>query len=75
MKKSKMRFDEAYDPALSGGYRDVQIAVRIDTEWTRKLSLDKLLLEVQLHQLAFFRQKVSGGGHKGYVLRRNMLAM
>jgi len=74
MNKSKMRFDAEYDAvANSGGYRDVQIAVRIDTEWTRAQGLDKILCEVQLHDAEYYHRKTTGGGHKAYVQKRNML--
>ena len=49
MKPNKMRFDEGYDATESAGYRDIQLAVRLDTEWTREQGLDKILCEVQLH--------------------------
>eukprot|EP00618_Florenciella_parvula_P000495 CAMPEP_0119471774 /NCGR_PEP_ID=MMETSP1344-20130328/4103_1 /TAXON_ID=236787 /ORGANISM="Florenciella parvula, Strain CCMP2471" /LENGTH=1031 /DNA_ID=CAMNT_0007504605 /DNA_START=167 /DNA_END=3263 /DNA_ORIENTATION=+ len=74
MKKSKMRFDAEYDAvAKSGGYRDVQIAVRIDSEWTRAQGLDKIWCEVQLHDAEYYHRKTTGGGHGAYVLFRNKL--
>lgn len=73
MSQSKMRFDEQFDAeALSGGYRDVQIAVRLDTEWTRDHGLDKILCEVQLHLSSIYHAKTHGGGHKAYVQKVSM---
>ena len=71
--KDKMRFDDEYDASKSGGYRDVQLSVRIDTAWTREHGLDKILCEVQLHDAEFHERKTMGGGHTAYVMQRNML--
>lgn len=74
MAPSKMRFSENYDAAsASGGYRDVQLSVRIDTAWTRMHGLERILCEVQLHDLSYADRKTNGGGHAAYVARRNMI--
>ena len=69
MSNSKMRFDAEYD----AGYRDVQIALRIDTEWTRAQGLGKVWCEVQLHDAEYYHRKTTGGGHSAYVQKRNIL--
>ena len=72
MKSTKMRFSEHYDAHLSAGYRDVQISICINTEWTCRMGLDRMILEVQLHDKAFYDKKMHGG-HEGYTQRRNQL--
>ena len=68
----KMRLREGFDAAkLSGGYRDIQLCVRLNTESTRALGVHVHLCEVQLHFAPIIKLK-SGGGHKTYVLRRNL---
>ena len=76
MDDSKMRFDEACDvTARSGGYRDIQLAVRIDTEWTRAQGFDQILCEVQLHvrEIWAHSESTMGSAHRAYIQRRNML--
>jgi hypothetical protein len=69
---AKMRLREDFDAAnLTGGYRDVQLTVLLDTEKTRARKCDRHLAEVQLH-LASILELKSGAGHKNYVLRRNL---
>ena len=64
MKKNKMRFATDYDASLSAGYRDTQISICIDTPWTSRLGINRMILEVQLHDRAMYKQKTSGG-HEG----------
>jgi len=67
----KMRLREGFDAAaLSGGYRDIQLCVRLDTAEARARGVHEHLCEVQLHFAPIIALK-SGGGHKTYVLRRN----
>jgi len=76
MDDSKMRFDEGYDAATrSGGYRDIQLSVRIDTGWTRAQGFDQILCEVQLHvtEMWAHSQSTMGSAHRAYIQRRNML--
>mmetsp|Transcript_98902 Transcript_98902/g.282810 ORF Transcript_98902/g.282810 Transcript_98902/m.282810 type:complete len:316 (+) Transcript_98902:1277-2224(+) len=66
----KMRLSERYDAeALSAGYRDVQVCIRIRAAWTLEQGLDGVLCEVQLHDKMYFARKSLGGGHKSYVQR------
>jgi hypothetical protein len=68
----KMRLREKFDAvALSGGYRDVQLTVLLDTAETRARGVHGHLAEVQLHLTPILALK-SEGGHKNYVLRRNL---
>jgi hypothetical protein len=68
----KMRLREGFDAAaLSGGYRDIQLCVRLDSDEARKRRVHEHLCEVQLHFAQIIALK-SGGGHKNYVLRRNL---
>jgi hypothetical protein len=69
---AKMRLREGFDAAaLSGGYRDIQLCVRLNTEEARARGVHEHLCEVQLHFAPIIALK-SGGGHKTYVLRRNL---
>ena len=63
------RLDDA--AALSGGYRDVQLAAVLDTPETRARGAHEHLFELQLHLRAFAALK-SEGGHKAYVQCRNL---
>ena len=68
----KMRLQEGFDAAaLSGGYRDIQLAVRLDSAETRSRGVHEHIAEVQLHLAAVAALK-SDGGHANYVLRRNL---
>jgi hypothetical protein len=69
---AKMRLREGFDAAaLSGGYRDTQLCVRLNTEAARARGVHEHLAEVQLHFAPIIALK-SGGGHKNYVLCRNL---
>jgi hypothetical protein len=69
---AKMRLREGFDAeALSGGYRDIQLCVRLNTAEARVRGVHEHLCEVQLHFAPIIALK-SGGGHKTYVLRRNL---
>jgi hypothetical protein len=68
----KMRLRERFDAAaLSGGYRDIQLCARLDTEEARARGVHEHLCEVQLHFAPIIALK-GDGGHKTYVLRRNL---
>ena len=68
----KMRLREGFDAQrLSGGYRDIQLCVRLNCEEARARGVHEHLCEVQLHLAPIIALK-SGGGHKTYVLRRNL---
>ena len=67
----KMRLREDFDATKSGGYRDVQLAVRLNNAETRARGAHELLAEVQLH-LRDVADLKSDGGHANYVLRRNL---
>ena len=47
----------------------------VNTAFSRERKLNAVLCEVQLHLATLYEQKTQGGGHAGYVQRRNMLAM
>jgi hypothetical protein len=68
----KMRFRKDFDAAtLSGGYRDIQLCVRLNTAEARLRGVEKHLAEVQLHLSSVLALK-SEGGHANYVMRRNL---
>ena len=70
----KMRLRTSFDAAAhSGGYRDVQLTVVLQSDEARARGLDRHLCEVQLHLKSIIALK-SEGGHKTYVLRRNLKA-
>ena len=63
-----------------GGYRDVQLTVMLESPPVMKGSsrhcagrVRRHLAEVQLHLKEFHELKTQGGGHKTYVLLRNMV--
>jgi hypothetical protein len=66
-----MRLREKYDASLSGGYRDIQLCVRLNSTGMQAIGAHEHLAEVQLH-LASVVELKSAGGHKNYVLRRNL---
>jgi hypothetical protein len=69
---AKMRLREGFDAAaLSGGYRDIQLCVRLNSAEARARGVHEHLCEVQLHFAPIIALK-SGGGHKNYVLCRNL---
>ena len=67
----KMRLSDTYDAKESGGYRDVQLSVMMDSEETRALGIDEHRAEVQLHIREIVALKTEGG-HANYVLSRNL---
>ena len=68
----KMRLRDGFDAAsLSGGYRDIQLCVRLRTDRTRGRGVEFHLAECQLHYEPMAALK-SDGGHANYVLRRNL---
>jgi hypothetical protein len=69
---AKMRLREGFDAVtLSGGYRDIQLCVRLATAEARARGVHEHLAEVQLHYAPVIALK-SDGGHQNYVLRRNL---
>jgi hypothetical protein len=71
VRHDKMRLSETYDAKESGGYRDVQLSVMVDTEETRALGVHEHRAEVQLHLRDTIALKTEGG-HANYVLSRNL---
>jgi hypothetical protein len=68
----KMRLRDGFDAAsLSGGYRDIQLCMRLRTDLTRGRGVEFHLAECQLHYEPMAALK-SDGGHANYVLRRNL---
>eukprot|EP00937_MAST-01D_sp_MAST-1D-sp2_P002363 g2363.t1 len=63
----KMRLREGH----SGGYRDVQLCVRLNNAETRARDVQFHFAEVQLH-LASVAALKSDGGHRSYVMWRNL---
>ena len=69
---AKMRLRPGFDAAAhSGGYRDIQLCVRLRTPEAHTRGVHEHLVEVQLHLKSIIALK-SEGGHKNYVLRRNL---
>ena len=69
---TKMRFREDFDASKeSGGYRDIQLCVRLNTAAARDRKVEKHLAELQLHLSSVLALK-SEGGHANYVMRRNL---
>ena len=68
-----MRFRPDYDDTLSGGYRDIQLSVKIKSEKLKAHGehCTNHRCEVQLHLKSFYDLKTSGG-HAGYTLARNL---
>ena len=54
----KNRLDPAHDAAASGGYRDVGLNLRLDSDKTRQLGVDGHVCEVQLLLLQFAEIRV-----------------
>ncbi len=67
----KNRLDPKYDAALSAGYRDVAINLRMVGQEARSLNLEEHVCEVQLILKAFAELK-SDSGHSRYVTFRNL---
>ena len=63
----KMRLREGFE----GGYRDIQLCVRLDSAEARARGVHEHLAEVQLHLGAIAALK-SDGGHANYVMCRNL---
>ena len=57
----KNRFDPAYDPRLSAGYRDLALNIRIISAEIRGLGVENHVCEVQLILRAFAELKVRDG--------------
>ena len=67
----KNRLDPDYDAAMSAGYRDVNIVLRLRTALTAWLGVDGHVCEVQLVPQAVAELK-SAAGHCNYVKFRNL---
>ena len=67
----KMRLRTDFDAATTGGYRDVQLTVTLRSEEALRRGVAEHRAEVQLH-LAPIHALKSEGGHRLYVLSRNM---
>jgi hypothetical protein len=67
----KMRLREGYDASCSGGYRDIQLCVKLVNEHTKDRRLHTHLCELQLHLKDIAALKKSGG-HSRYVKARNL---
>ena len=70
---SKCRFDPDFDASATGGYRDLQLSVKLRCKEAVERGVDNHVCELQL-QLEDFRALKSEQGHAGYVIRRNLLA-
>ena len=69
---SKMRLRESFDAAaLTGGYRDIQLTVRLNSAESRRRKVHEHVAELQLHLAPLYNLK-TGGGHKNYVMCRNL---
>jgi len=71
---SKNRLAPDYNAESTGGYRDVNLTLRVITEEASTLGLDMHLCEVQLLLVAFAEVK-SDKGHKHYVEFRDAQGM
>ena len=68
----KCRLRAGFDAAaLSGGYRDVQLSAVFRSDAAIASQLDTHVCEIQLHLRAIYERK-SDGGHKSYVVARNL---
>merc|ERR1712100_408351 len=63
----KFRLRTTFDATPMGGYRDVQLCVRLNNAETRTRGVHEMLAEVQLHLCAIADLK-SEGGHDSYKL-------
>lgn len=70
---AKCRFTLNYDSQKSGGYRDVQLSIKLRTKEAFERGIENHICEVQL-QLRDFRALKTDGGHRSYVIRRNLMA-
>jgi len=68
---SKNRMTNEPGAKASGGYRDVQLCARLLTNEAVSWGVDSHLFEIQLHLTQIYKLK-SEGGHKSYVLARNL---
>jgi hypothetical protein len=69
---TKMRLRENFDAAkYTGGYRDIQLCVRLTNVEARERCVAGHLCEVQLH-FADIMQLKSEGGHRNYIECRNL---
>ena len=67
----KMRLTNNAEVEATGGYRDVQLCARLNTKEARDYRIEHHLFEIQLHISLIYNLK-SEGGHKSYVLARNL---
>lgn len=68
---AKNRMKDSEEVSASGGYRDVQLCARLKTNSASACGVDNHLVEIQLHLSAIYNLK-SEGGHKSYVVARNL---
>ncbi len=61
---------QSYDARQTGGYRDLCLNMRMETEETRRLCIDAHVWELQLVLMPFAQLK-SDEGHARYVVFRN----
>ena len=67
----KNRLDPAYDSKMSGGYRDVNLNLRLLNPVAAELGAAGHICEVQL-LLRPFEQLKGDAGHRNYVMFRNL---
>lgn len=70
---AKMRLRESFDAEQTGGYRDIQLSVRLDSLEARERGVHQHVAEVQLHLEALHQLKHEGG-HRAYIIARNLRA-
>ena len=56
---------------LTGGYRDIQLTVRLNSAESRNRQVHEHVAELQLHLAPLYNLK-TGGGHQNYVMCRNL---
>ncbi len=72
MVRVKNRFHPRYNAAVTAGYRDVCINLRLTGPRARDLACAHHVCELQLSVLAIARHK-SEAGHRRYIAYRNAL--
>ena len=71
--KCRLR-DDFNAEKLSGGYRDVQLSVRLVSQESLARGCESHVCEVQLHVKRFYNIK-SDEGHAAYVRARNLASI
>lgn len=67
----KNRLRAEYDAEANGGYRDLQLSLRITGPVAAVHGFEGHIVEVQLHLSKIYNLK-TGGGHRAYVIARNL---